>query len=108
MGSASLGRGAGMDGQRVDIGLHHAAKCGVHGAMPRNRRQALEGLADHRYGEMPAPVTSLCVPRVQVAVVLDIQMMRGEGLLQCNADTVDAIGVAHGNTLRNGRTSVRT
>ncbi len=91
----------------MDIGIHHAANGSVHGPMPRKCAHAFEGGTDHVHIEVTAPVTGPCMARMAVAVILDIQVHRGQRLLQCRTNTLDPFRIAHGSTFRNGRTSVR-
>lgn len=92
----------------MDIGLHHVAKCGVNGAMSGQLTQTGERFADHPDVEMAAPVTRSRMPGMTVAVVFDVQLHGGKRMLQCITNSLDPLGIAHGSTLRNGRTSVRT
>jgi hypothetical protein len=43
-----------------------------------------------------------------VAVVFYLQLHGGQRMLQCITNSLDPLRIAHGSTLRNGRTSVRT
>ena len=103
-GSARLVRGSGLDGQRVDVGLHHLAQGGIDRAVAGQRRLAGEHRADDPYGEMATPIAGTLVPGMLVAVVHHLQRDRLQGLLQRRADALDP---GHGRTLRNGRTSTR-
>jgi len=94
----------GINGQSVDVGLHHFAQRGVHGAMPGQGRHAGEGLADDADAEMSSPVASACVAGMLVAIVDDVQFRWLESGFQ---RTADALHPGHGSTLRNGRTSTR-
>ncbi len=55
---------------------------------------------------MSTPVTRTGVADMAMAVVFDLQVRGGQGLLQRVTHAGDP--VTHGSTLRNGRTSVRT
>ena len=92
----------------MDIGLHHVAKCGVNGAMSGQLTQTRKCLADHPDVEVAAPVARPCMPGMSVAVVFYLQLHGGQRMLQCITNSLDPLRIAHGSTLRNGRTSVRT
>lgn len=101
--SSGFSRRAGVDGQRMDVGLHQIAQRRIHGAMPRERRLPLERGADDLNAKMPAAIARTGVTDVAVAFVLDDQLGGRECHKQPRADLPDAI--AQGSTLRNGRTS---
>ena len=85
--SGCFGRRARLDGQGVDVGLHHLAEGGVDGPVPGQRRLADEGLGRDPDGEMASPVAGAFVAGVLVAVVDHLQRDRLQGGLQRGADT---------------------
>lgn len=91
----------------MDIGLHHVAKCGVNGAMSGQLTQPGERPADHPDVEMATPVTRPGMPRMTVAIIFYLQLHGGQRMLQRITNSLDPLRIAHGSTLRNGRTSVR-
>ena len=58
----------------MDIGLHHVAKCSVHGAMSRNLPHSGKLLADHVDVEMTAPVTRAGMAGMTMTVVFNMQV----------------------------------
>ena len=88
----------------MDVGLHHLAQGGVHGAMAGQGWYPGEGLADDTDTEMSPPIASAGMSGMLMAVVDDLQFQRLESGVQ---GTADALHPRHGSTLRNGRTSTR-
>ena len=94
-----------MNAQCVNIGLHHAAQRVEDHAMAGERRFAGEGGCDDRYVEMPTAVSRTFMPCVQVALVLDEQVLRRERLGEQGLDTCDTV-CGHGNTRLKGLTTM--
>src|SRR5207342_2219182 len=97
--------------KRVDVRRHHVAQHRVDRAVPRQRRESREAVADDVDDEMPAPVARAGVADVPMTVVDDLDRRRRECGFQQAAHAHDSLGIrgrnAHGNTRRNGRTSTR-
>ena len=105
MGRSSVGfvRSARLDGERVNVGLEHIRQRSVYPAMTREQRLPGKLGGNDAHVEMPAPVARAGVTGVQVTLVFDFQRQGRESAGQDFAHARDTI--AHGNTLRNGRTS---
>ena len=102
----------------MDVGLHHVPKRGVDQPVPGQRQLAGECTADDVDAEVPLPAARTGMPGVLVAVVGDVERLRGLFFGEQGADALDPLRVepwqvglgpagAHGRTLRNGRTSTR-
>ena len=90
----------------MDVGLHEIAHGGIDAAMPGQRGQAGEGLADDRDGEMPAAIPRTGMTDMLVAFVHDLERQRRQ-LLQRGANHFGAGGPVHGRACRKGFTSTR-
>src|SRR5690606_22820940 len=66
-------RRARIDRKRVDVGFHHAAERGIHGAMAGQRQLPAEHLGDHAHAEMPAPIARAGMADMAMALVLDLE-----------------------------------
>ena len=87
----------------MNVGLHQFAQGGVDLSMACNQGLALKRFGDDVHGEVATPGGRSGMAGVQMAVILDIDVLRLEGLLQGAANPVDAI---HGMVLMKGWTSM--
>ena len=91
-GASILARGARIDGERVDAGLHLLPQGIINEAMSRESLQPSKALADQTHGVMAA-LACARMPGVQMTVILQHEL----GGLQClTQGRFDALGqLAH-------------
>ena len=83
---------------------HHVADDFVDELVALERAEPGEALRDDQDSEMPAAIGGARMPRMTVAVVDHLQVIRAEALLETTGQPFAAV-VAHGSTFTNGRIS---
>ena len=87
--------------QRVNLGLHQCAEGGIYGAMPLERLHSGEARADDVDAEMTAAGRCAGMARVEMALILDLQLLGLERLFERGANALDA---RHGSARTKGWT----
>ena len=90
-----------FDAQRVNIRLHQTAKRTIYHAVSFQSPDACEALRHDSYVKMTAPVSCPRVPRMAMTVVDDLELFRGECLLEPRANRCNA-RFGHGRTWMTG------
>ena len=94
-----------FQGESVDIRLHHRAERLVNPAVSLDTIEAGESAGDQGNAEVASTVAGAGVPRVQMALVLDLESLRFEDLGQTLADPFGPVD--HGSTSLKGLTTDR-
>lgn len=98
----SLAGSARFQSQRVDIGAHHFAECGVDALMTLDQRHSGEFGSDNTHAKVSASVARAFVAGMPMTLVFDIELQGPQCLFQAGANALEP--AAHGKVLRNGRT----
>ena len=77
----------------MDVGLHHLAQRRIDQPMPSQRQAAGKRGADDVDTEMPLPAARAGMSGMLVAVVVDLQRLRGQGRVEQFADARHPPGV---------------
>ena len=85
----------------MDVGGHHVAERVENHPVTLETACAGERGRDYPDGEMAAAVTCPRMPDMTMAVVVDLQQLRREGLLKQFTHSLDA-DLVHGATCTNG------
>ena len=93
--------------ERMDIGLHHVTQRGINATMTCEQGLAGKHCRNDAYAKGATSIARAGVAGVLVAFVLDRQFARRQCFDQTGAHALNTFAqgrLAHGNTLRNGRT----
>ena len=99
----SLGRGVGVDFQGMYVGLHERPQRCVDQAVALDTALTLEVIGYDRHFEMARTVSGARMPRVEVALVLDLEVAWGKSGFESIPDNLNALR-GHGSTRLNGLT----
>jgi len=75
-----------VDTEGVDVACHHVRQCLVYEPVSMNTPQTAECVGDDRDPEMSPAVAGAGVTDMQVALVVDLEELRGEGGFESRAD----------------------
>lgn len=115
---ASSGRAARFDGQGMDVSDQQVSQGVIDGAMPGQRRQAIEAGTGDGHVEMATPIAGTGMTGMAVAVVAygkggrlecigQARLDRRHARLAWHGARVRENPFAHGSSARKGRTSMR-
>jgi len=99
----SVVRGAGFDGEGVDVGFHEIPDGVVNEPMSFQRRKPGKFVRDQRHPEVPLAIPGTGVAGMQMALIFNFKRVDPEGPAQAAVDLCNPVG-SHGNTYLKGLT----